>query len=165
LGEEVWYAKRVDRQNSPGDRSGGVEDPYLISNIDPVHLKNREQVLLALTDSGTGHALTVYVMDTATRSFKKVWEADGVPNVGACAPAHFVSTRRLGEATASATDDRQIVVKMPVPSRRLKSELLVAVFAWTEQTYRLAREQMVSRYKWNGRDWDGIGNSGTQNCE
>jgi hypothetical protein len=41
----------------------------------------------------------------------------------------------------------------------------VAVFAWTEQTYRLAREQMVSRYKWNGRDWDGIGNSGTQNCE
>jgi hypothetical protein len=75
----------------------GVDDPYLIKNLDPVHLKNRGQVFLALTDSGTARALTVYVVDIGTPSYKKVWEADGVPKVGTCASTDFVTVSKLGE--------------------------------------------------------------------
>jgi len=69
--------------------------------------------------------------------FKKVREADGVPKVGACAPKDFVTASKLGETTASVAGDSQIVVKMPVSSQGQKSELLVAVFAWTGEVRKL----------------------------
>jgi hypothetical protein len=144
---------------------GGMDDPYLINNLDPVHLKNRGQVFLGLTDSGTAHALTVYVVDIGTPSFKKVWEAGGVPKVGACAPTDFATASKLGEPTASVTDNGQIVVKMPVNWHGQKSELLVAVFTWTGETYRLANEHRFSGYKWNGKDWEEVEKSDGRKCE
>jgi len=53
-----WIEKILE-----GIARGGVDNPYLIKNLDPVHLKNRGQVFLALMDSGTARALAVYVVD------------------------------------------------------------------------------------------------------
>src|ERR1700730_5287393 len=48
------------------DREDGEEDEYSIQRIDALSLKQRGQILLALTDFGTANSLEVNVIDVQT---------------------------------------------------------------------------------------------------
>lgn len=140
-------------------RAAGREDDadYRFQNVDARSLKKRGQIFLSIYDFGTGHCMTVYAIDTRTPYYRKIWETDGATQ------SNFCTDSILGAPTASIGPEGRIVVKLPiwngeVPLSRQNSELLVVDYVWTGKTYRLDAERKFPRYKWNGRDWEVVGN-------
>ncbi len=135
-------------------RAAGREDEfdYSFQNVDARGLKKRGQVLLSIYDFGTGHCMAVYVIDTRTPYYEKIWQADGATE------SNFCTESVLGAATASVGPQGTIIVKLPVwngevPKSSANSELLVVEFSWNGKTYGLHSEKKFPRYKWNGTDW------------
>lgn len=149
------------------------EDHYLIQNVDTASLKQRRQILLALTDFGSAHALTVYVVESVP-DYKKVWEVSGISEWNGCSALTFTTESVLGEAMATATREGKIVVKMPVrkeskesatTSSPEESELLVAEYVWSKNEYKLGRVWQYPRYKWNGKELEEQGVRVVRRCK
>jgi hypothetical protein len=126
---------------------------YYIGKVDAVSLKKRGQVFLSIYDFGTAAALTVYVIDTRTPYYRKIWEAAGTAHTA------FMTASILGRATASVDPQGEIVVRLPIWNgegllSKENSDLTVVQYKWTGKTYRLDSEKRFHRYKWNGKDWE-----------
>ena len=136
-------------------RAVGREDDtdYRFQNIDARSLKKRGQVLLSTYEFGTAHRMTVYVIDTRTPYYERIWQADGTTEFD------FSTESVLGAATASVGPKGTIVVKLPVwngrvPKSSENSVLRVAEYVWDGKTYALHSERKFLRYKWSGTDWE-----------
>jgi hypothetical protein len=99
-------------------------EAFNIDNLDTHTLAAKKQVLFSVSESGTGHCLTVYVLQAEGTNYRKIWSAD-----------------QLDDAYATA---KYIFVQMPLnlkgdpdaPSAEI--ELLCAAFSWDGNTFKLA---------------------------
>ena len=143
---------------SVGRGDGSNEDQYLIQRIDAHSLSSRGQILLALTDSGTAHWLSVYVVQ-AKPPYRELWHTNSIEQRGTCAEVDLGTESILGEPTASATADGRVLINVPERRRgngtfwNAKTQLLVATYVWAGNTYKLKREDAFTSYGWNGNDY------------
>lgn len=134
------------------------EDQYLIQRIDMRSLSSRGQILVALTDFGTAHWLSVNVVQ-ARPPYRDLWHTRSIAQYRTCSEVDLGTESVLGEATASATKDGRVLIN--IPERRNendngvnpKTQLLVATYIWAGKTYHLKDEEVFSSYGWNGNDY------------
>jgi hypothetical protein len=148
--------------DATGQDANPQEIQYVIQTIDAVNLKRRHQVLLALTDFGTSHALSVHVISTAVPKFVEVWGTREIPAWNDCDSLDLATESTLGIATASAKPDGQIIIKIPVqePERLL----LVGTFIWIGKTYSVASVREFSRFRWKAPGWEQQGAGHARVC-
>ena|ERR1700730_1127143 len=144
------------------DREGSEEDQYVIQRIDASSLKQRSQILLALTDFGTANFLEVNVIDVKTSNYAEVWSTREIPEWNSCPSMDLSTESMLGIATASARPNGTIVIKIPV--REEKPTLVIATFAWSAKTYKLIGEREFLQYKGNASDWKTQGAGRIRTC-
>jgi hypothetical protein len=120
--------------------SAGLEsaDGFSIENLDTHSLLSKNQVLLSVSESGTGHCLTVYVLQESNGDYKKIWSTDQLNE-----EQNFCAQSMLGAAHAYASSG-DIIVQMPVDIKDdltaadPKIELLCVRFSWDGKTYSVA---------------------------
>ena len=152
-------AKLLD---AAGQEANPQEIQYVIQTVDAVSLKRRHQVLLALTDFGTSHALSVHVISAAASKYVELWGTREIPSWNECDSMNLSTESMLGIATASAKPNGQITIKIPV--REPERLLLVATFVWLGKTYRVASVREFSKFEWKGQDWEEQGAGHTRAC-
>jgi hypothetical protein len=143
-------------------REGNDEDQYMIQRIDASSLKQHSQILLALTDFGTSHALEVNVINVRNSDFVEVWSTREIPEWNSCPSMDLSTDSMLGNAAASANPTGEIIVKLPIKEEGW--ELLVATFVWTGKTYKLARVREFLQGRWSGKDWELEGSGRLRTC-
>jgi hypothetical protein len=143
---------------SPIDGDDPDENQYLIQRIDTRSLASRGQIFVALTDFGTSHWLSVWIVN-ARPPYEDVWYTSSIQKSGACPEVDLGTESILGEATASATKDGQLLTDVPEKQDENnkgwnpKTQLLVATYIWAHNKYQLKREEVFTSYGWNGNDY------------
>jgi hypothetical protein len=148
--------------DAAGQDTNLQEIQYGIQTVDAASLKRSRQVLLALADFGTSHALSVHVISTATPKFLEIWRTREIPAWSDCDSIDLSTESALGIATASAKPKGQIIIKIPV--REPERLLLVATFVWLGETYSIASVREFSTFKWKAPDWEQQGAGHTRAC-
>jgi hypothetical protein len=142
--EAVGWGDRLDDSQSA--------DPFTIQNLDARSLAKRGQIFVALTGPATGHALSIYAVRSRP-PYEVIWGASELLESGSCPAVTFATESLLGEATASISKRKHIIVRIPSRNDVANADgestpyLLVATYDWDGKTYQLLSERKFEPYE------------------
>lgn len=119
------------------EESDPDHDWYSVENLDTSTLRGRGHILLSTWDAGTGHCMTVYILERSGNEFRKLWQST----------ENLCTASVLGAATSQALPDGRIVIRFRDYSSDFDPEM--------EEHPRVLNIKLT--YKWNGSSYVSAG--------
>ena len=105
-GLSIQLLDELTKTASNDDGTDGGVDLYIVENIDTKTLP--KQILLSTWEYGTGHCMTLYLLQRIGSQFKKVWQSE----------ENLCTESVLGAAKSQAMPDGRIIVRFREYSAR-----------------------------------------------